>query len=626
MISLRRRLRSLASLISLVGIAAAADAQTAFTYQGRLDDGGLPASGTFDLQFRLFNDPLAGSQQGATLCVDDIVPDPDGTFTATLDFGAVPIAHPRYLEISVRVGDNVDCSDPRDFEALPRQALTSTPFSTRALFADDAATLGGQSASFFQNAANLTVGTIPDARLAPTVPRTNVATIFTAPVTINNPASSFVGSGVGLVGLNATNISSGLLATHLGGTGANTSGATAGQVLKFSAGAWLPGTDNDTTYTAGSGLSLDGTVFSIPSQGIAPGMLASNSVDTFAIAPNAILNADISDNSITTNKIVNNAVTGIKIAPGAVGASQISDGSIGNADLQGNSIASINIIDGTIVNGDLATGAVSTFTILDGTITTLDIGTDSIAAVDIAPDAVGASEIALGAVGTSELAANAVTNAALASDAASLSRVSAGAMTNTAGRIAINGPAGTNELTVNGKIESTTGLTTLGTVTAAEFTHQTPFPRTYSVGPYDVTIRDGAISVGDSGGSGYSGQPFLYNNSIFVSPECVLPVHLPDGAVVTSMTLYAQDAIVVNLTAQLLRRSFDESVTGTMAQVVTSGEVTDTVRSFTDNTISGATIDNDAFMYYVRLAFPVGDGQLNFKGAVINYTVSRPLP
>lgn len=610
--------------LALCGVASA---QTAFTYQGRLDDAGLPASGIFDLQFRLFNDPIAGVQQGATICSDDVLVAADGTFTTTLDFGAVAIAHPRYLEISLRVDTGSDCSDPSDYEALPRQALTSTPFSTRALFADDAATLGGQSASFFQNAANLTVGTIPDARLAPTVPRTNVATIFTAPVTINNPASNFVGSGVGLVGLNATNISSGLLATHLGGTGANTSSATAGQVLKFSAGAWLPGTDNDTTYDAGAGLALNGTTFSIPSQGVVAGMLASNSVDTFAIAPSAIIGSDISDNSISTNKLLNNAVTGIKIAPGAVGASQIIDGSIGNADLQASAIASVNIIDGTIANADLGGNIVTSFTIVDGTITTLDIANDSIAAADIAPDAVGASEIALGAVGTSELAANAVTNAALASDAASLSRVSAGAMTNTAGRIAINGPAGTNELTVNGRIESTTGLTTLGTVTAAEFTHVNPFPRFYSIGPYDVTIRDGGVGIGELNGSNYTGDPYLYNLSGLVPVQCILPVHLPDGAVVTIFDVYCMDGSAENLTAQLLRRSHDHSAGGTMAQIVTSSNIPDVVRTFSDTTISAPTIDNNDFSYFIRLEIPASNiGHLRFTGAVIRYTVARPLP
>lgn len=608
-----RRLFASLALLALSGVASA---QTTFTYQGRLDDAGLPTSGVFDLQFRLFDDPLVGAQQGATVCAEDVLVAPDGTFTVNLDFGSTPIAHQRFLEIRVRDGTGIDCTDPSGFEVLPRQTLTSAPFAIRALLADDASTLNGQPASFFQNAANLSLGTIPDARLAPTVARTNVATTFTAPVTINNPASIFVGNGAGLLSLNASNISSGVLAINLGGTGANTSSATAGQVLKFNSGAWLPGNDLDTTYTAGPGLTLIGTTFSVPSQGIVAGMLANSSVDTFAIAPGAIINSDLSDNSISTSKIINNAVTGIKIAPNAVNATHISDGSIGNADLQANSIAGFNIINGTITNDDLAVNSVNTFTILDATITSADIALDTILAADIAP----------GAIGVSELAPDAVTNAALASDAASLARVTAGAMTATGSRIAINGAPGAHELTVNGRIEATTGLTSLGTITAAEFVHQTPLARVYSFSPYDVTIRDGGVEFGEGNGSNYAGDPFLRNGALSATVQCVLPIHLPDGAVVTNFTIYCSDNATGSLTAQILRRSYEGDPGGTMAQITTNTNSSD-VFPFSDTTISAPTIDNDDFLYYIRLEFPPAiGGDIRFRGGFIRYTVARPLP
>jgi hypothetical protein len=40
---------------------------TAFTYQGRLTDGGNPASGNYDLQFALFDSSSAGVQISSTL-------------------------------------------------------------------------------------------------------------------------------------------------------------------------------------------------------------------------------------------------------------------------------------------------------------------------------------------------------------------------------------------------------------------------------------------------------------------------------------------------------------------------------------------------------------------------------
>src|SRR5438874_6645514 len=83
--------------------AGSASAQTtAFTYQGRLTDGGTPANGNYDLQFALWDSASSGSQIGSTQTVN-IVPVSSGIFTVTLDFGAnaFPGAN-RFLEISAR--------------------------------------------------------------------------------------------------------------------------------------------------------------------------------------------------------------------------------------------------------------------------------------------------------------------------------------------------------------------------------------------------------------------------------------------------------------------------------------------------------------------------------------------
>ena len=38
-----------------------------FTYQGRLNDGGAPATGSYDFQFALYDDAVACSQVGSTI-------------------------------------------------------------------------------------------------------------------------------------------------------------------------------------------------------------------------------------------------------------------------------------------------------------------------------------------------------------------------------------------------------------------------------------------------------------------------------------------------------------------------------------------------------------------------------
>jgi len=48
---------TLATLLTLLsGVALAAPFGTAFTYQGRLNSGGNPASGVYDLRFTLYED------------------------------------------------------------------------------------------------------------------------------------------------------------------------------------------------------------------------------------------------------------------------------------------------------------------------------------------------------------------------------------------------------------------------------------------------------------------------------------------------------------------------------------------------------------------------------------------
>jgi hypothetical protein len=100
--------RLIAGLTALVAIAAtssgrAAPVGTAFTYQGRLADGGSPASGTWDFQFTLHDAAAGGGQVGPVVTRDDVTVS-GGVFTVALDFGAVFDGNARFLEIGVRDG------------------------------------------------------------------------------------------------------------------------------------------------------------------------------------------------------------------------------------------------------------------------------------------------------------------------------------------------------------------------------------------------------------------------------------------------------------------------------------------------------------------------------------------
>jgi hypothetical protein len=103
---------------------------TTITYQGFLDDAGNPASGTYDLQFALFDAATSGTQIGTTWVVEDVAIN-NGVFTANLDFGNIFDGTSLWLEIGVRPG-----SSTGSFTILsPRQSLTPTPYALFALTA-----------------------------------------------------------------------------------------------------------------------------------------------------------------------------------------------------------------------------------------------------------------------------------------------------------------------------------------------------------------------------------------------------------------------------------------------------------------------------------------------------------
>jgi len=97
--------------------AVAANVGTAFTYQGRLLQGGSPANGSFSMTFRLNDDPAAGTLLGTVGPQSMAVA--NGLFNVVLDFGQnVFDGQARWLEIEV-AGTTLS----------PRQPLTPSPYA-----------------------------------------------------------------------------------------------------------------------------------------------------------------------------------------------------------------------------------------------------------------------------------------------------------------------------------------------------------------------------------------------------------------------------------------------------------------------------------------------------------------
>jgi len=141
----RRNRILIAALGFLLGAQIVNAQTTTFTYQGRLADGGAPANGTYDLEFKLYD--AANAQVGSTVTREDVQV-VNGIFTVQLDFGSVFDGSSRTLEIGVRPGMSVG-----PFTTLaPRQPVSSTPeaiHSATAQTASNATQLGGIPASGF---------------------------------------------------------------------------------------------------------------------------------------------------------------------------------------------------------------------------------------------------------------------------------------------------------------------------------------------------------------------------------------------------------------------------------------------------------------------------------------------
>ncbi len=107
---------------------------TAFTYQGRLFDAGMPVLGRYDFRFTAYSSPTADTPFAGPIEILD-VPVDYGMFTVAIDFGSgVFTGDARWLEIDVRPSDGAV-----DYTTLaPRQELTPAPY---AIYAEHGNTL-----------------------------------------------------------------------------------------------------------------------------------------------------------------------------------------------------------------------------------------------------------------------------------------------------------------------------------------------------------------------------------------------------------------------------------------------------------------------------------------------------
>jgi formylglycine-generating enzyme required for sulfatase activity len=171
------RLRRLLSVGAIaLGLTATAHAQgTGFTYQGRLDRGGLPYSGNAEFQPTLWDALASGTQLAANSPAQLVVAVTNGLFVLPLDFGANFPGTDRWLQLEVRTA-----SEP--FTALtPRQQITATPYAITA---------------------GAVTGLLPVSQVSGTVPLAQLpAAVVTNGASGVNITGTFTGNGAGLTNL-----------------------------------------------------------------------------------------------------------------------------------------------------------------------------------------------------------------------------------------------------------------------------------------------------------------------------------------------------------------------------------------------------------------------------------------
>jgi hypothetical protein len=180
---------SLLGVLTLGFTFAAHPQGTAFTYQGKLNDGANPANGQYDFRFKLYVDSVGNTQAGSSYLADGVAVN-DGLFTAMIDFGAALFSGSSYwLEVDVKTNGSASYT-----VLTPLQPLTPTPYA------------------IFANSVSNILGVVPASQLSGVVPSASFSGTYANAVILNNAANRFTGNGSGLTSLNASALTSGTVA------------------------------------------------------------------------------------------------------------------------------------------------------------------------------------------------------------------------------------------------------------------------------------------------------------------------------------------------------------------------------------------------------------------------------
>lgn len=610
---------ALSALVAALAVGTLARAQlptSEFLYQGQLKDTAGPVTTAVDLKFRLFGVSSGGTMIGSELWVTNLTPDAEGRFSAELDFGstAFAVTDERWLEIDVRAAGGGAYTT-----LTPRQRLSASPraqIAGRAPWAgltgvpagfadgtDDGVTAAGTGLSLSGNTLSLDLA-YTDARY----------------YQVNNVLLNGDASG---------NINS-VTVQRLQGRGVSAALPAHNHVLTWDINqfAWVP----------------MATQHWPPGQGM-QNIVGSYAVD-YAVLDQRYLNQNIIINGDATGLYNANTVVALhgravsSAAPGAnhvlkwngtqwapaVDASNVYLAGSGLTLTSNQFSVNFSTLSGTYVDEGQLAGGDATGTFGNLTVAGLRgraVASNAPAVNDTlkwtgaqwspAADANSVTSVSppLNLVsGNLALTANSIGAAQLASDAASLADVSGGNLS-VVGGTQINSSL---PLIVTGVISSSS------TVTGAAF-NLSPVATRRWAGSY-LEWRLNHASVGQDLIYTSNG---VYGNLFSQTFIMDMPLHLPDGAIVTEIEFYALDNNGNNATFELIRVPHNGTAPSSVASVATSSSTT-SVRIFTLST--SHTIANNTYAYLVRATWNPGSQPANIRlhGVHVAYTVAAPLP
>ena len=157
------RICSLLAILAVVAVPAWADPMgTTITYQGQLRDGGLPASGLYNIMFRVFDSPTSPTTIGG-LSVGSL-PVVNGLFSVDLDFGSLFTGTARWIEIRVQPLGAAEWTI-----LSPRQMLNPVPYAVCASAVVPGAVTSTMLASEAESLAKVSGGTLQSVPAIPFV-------------------------------------------------------------------------------------------------------------------------------------------------------------------------------------------------------------------------------------------------------------------------------------------------------------------------------------------------------------------------------------------------------------------------------------------------------------------------